>query len=146
MTAKDYLSQARYLDGLIQSKREELQYLKYRSIMPSSISFNYTYSKNSSLPNKTEDYAIAIYDRENEFKKLINKLWDLHDDINNMINCIPNTLYRTILTYRYLNNMDWFSIQIKLNYCRDNLCKLHKKALLEFEKIYITQESTFKNI
>lgn len=128
MTAKDYLSQARYLDMRITSKLEQIDSLNELATRCTS-----TISDMPRNPNqggsRMADAVIKIIDLEEQLKKDISKLVDLKREIGAVINAVDNPDQQTLLEKRYLCMQSWEQIAVDMNYGIDNIFKLHKKAL-----------------
>lgn len=52
--------------------------------------------------------------------------------VRRSIESMRNEKEKTILTYRYLRNLDWDDIAIKTGYCLQWVHKIHAKALAHF--------------
>ncbi len=128
MTAKEYLSQAFYLERKIKSKENQLQYLRAHAV--------YVTPSISDLPNCTsseksrmEKTLLKIIETEDYINNEIIKLIDIKKEIEGVIKSINNISYGTVLEMRYLEFLSWNEIAIRLNYNQDYIYQIHRKAL-----------------
>ena len=60
-------------------------------------------------------------------------------NITMMMDCGRETgLFQTVLKYRYLEHLQWEEIAVKMNYSYRGVTKIHGKALLTFEKVFVS--------
>lgn len=130
MNAKEYLSQAYYLDQRINSKLQQLDRLndlatKYTAIITET-------PKSEGFSNSTLAATVSkIVDLQNEINRDIDKLLVLKGDITDVINSVKNLEYQTLLERRYLCFMSWKKIALDMKYEPRHIFRLHKKALNE---------------
>lgn len=127
MTAKEYLSQARVLDMLINSKQAELYKLKLMSTSISSPQISDKVQSNGQ--NVAMKIIDKIVDLQNEINTEIDNLIDLKIEIRNVIEQIPNLIERVVLIERYINCKSWEEISDIIHYEERNTHYLHGKAL-----------------
>lgn len=122
MTAKDYLSQYKYLDAEINLKQEEKKRLE--ELAESTASANYP--GGSGVSDKVGKGAGNIVDLQKE----IDNLKALKSNIEGVIKAVENPKYRLILTMKYINCKRWSDIS-NVMHINDKkwLYKLHKRAL-----------------
>lgn len=130
MTAKQYLSQTRYLDLRINSKLQLLSSLNDLATKCTAV-----YSDMPKKPNRggsrLEDTICKIVDLQDEINEEIDKLVDLKSEIADVISEVSNTEYRLILEKRYLNLMQWEDIASDMGYELRWVYRNHNKALAE---------------
>ena len=83
------------------------------------------------------DYAPWIADAEERMDRCLGQL----DMVNAVISAVPDPLYRTILTLRYIHRQDWKAIQKELSkqgmpYSLRSVYHLHDKALAAAEAVW----------
>lgn len=128
MTAKEYLNQAFRLDQRISSKIEIVSSLNdlARKCTPTITGMPHN-------PNKGSDNmatAVAkIIDLQEEINKDIDRLVDLKKEIYSVIQKIDNVECKTLLELRYLSFKTWEEIAVIMDYCIDNVYRLHRKSL-----------------
>jgi len=134
MTAKEYLSQAFYINQRINSKLE--QALSLRELaekvtvtltdMPKSGSFN---------AHRKEDILAKLVDTEAEINADIDRLVDLKREISATIDQVPTVDHRTLLELRYVCGKTWDEIAVKMNFSVRNIHIIHSDALYKINKI-----------
>ena len=131
---KHYLKRVKYLDGLINSKAEQLKDLR-------NMIYNISGNKNkervqtSKCVDKIGDIMSKIVDLENELDNDIDKLVDLKAEVTKRIDEIPDMECRLLLMLRYLNFKTWEEIAEKMGYSDRHIRRLHCFALNKFSKI-----------
>lgn len=135
MNAKEYLSQAMWLDKMIDTKirhKESLEALAER------VSVDFSREKVSGGTGSIspmEDAVVKLIDLSYEINDDIDKLVDLKREILETISLVEDYRYRSVLEMRYINGLKWDDIVKYSGYDRRYLLKLHGKALIEIEKI-----------
>lgn len=134
MTAKEYLSQARFLDMRINSKLQQIASLNELATKCTS-----TISDMPKNPNRggsrMEDAIIKIIDLEEEINRDIDSLVDLKKVIMTAIKSVSNVEYQTLLEKRYLCFCSWEQISVEMNYSIQHTFRMHDTALREIESI-----------
>ena len=128
MTAKEYLSQARYLDLRINSKVQPVASLNDLATKATSVLTGMPHSPNHAT--STMEEAIAkIIDLQSEINSDIDQLVDLKQEIAAKVNAVTNPEYHTLLEKRYLCFLSWEQIAVDMGYSIHHLYKLHSAAL-----------------
>lgn len=132
MTAKEYLSQARYLDNRIKSKL-----LQIDSLNELATRCTPSYSDMPKSPNREgsrmESAILDIIELEDEISKDVVELVALKKEIVEVIKQVGNTEYQTLLEERYLCFITWEQIAVDMGYELRYIHKLHGKALEEIK-------------
>lgn len=128
MTAKEYLSQARYLDMRINNKIQQVESLNELATSATSALSGMPHSPNKAT-SKMADAVCKIVDLQEEINRDIDTLVDLKREISTTIKGVPDTELQTILEKRYLCFQTWEKIAVDMGYSIDNVFKMHKKAL-----------------
>ena len=128
MTTKEFLSQAFILDKQMQTKRRRLEWLKNHA---SYVSTNLGEAVQSSPSHRSavEEAVVKIISLEEEIANDITRIIQLKKDIASAIRSVNNIECETLLEMRYLTFMRWEEIAAQLNYSRDYIYHLHRKAL-----------------
>ena len=134
MSAKEYLSQAFWLDRNITSKLEQIESLNALATRATSILSQSPVQKTRN-PHKTEDIIIKIIDLENSIKRDMEKLVDEKKELMSIIDCIPNAGERIVLEKRYLCFMPWEDIATEMNYSIQHVFRIHGDALKKVDDI-----------
>lgn len=134
MNAKQYLRQVRRLDNTVNTKLEQVEMLR---AMTTRMTANLTADKvqESNIPDKITTLICKIVDLEKEITNDIDKLIDLKTEVMRKIDSIQNDDYRLLLTLRYLNFKTWEQIAVEMKFTFQWVHELHKRALIEFEKV-----------
>lgn len=139
MNAKEYLSQARFLNSRIKSYELELEYYNNLALGPSGP--NYEQDKirqKPSLRAAFEIYFDKIMNLEKIIHDEIDKLLKLKAEITETIAKLNKPLSELILRERYINCRNWEDIAFDFGYSTVYLYKLHREALnlIEVPKEY----------
>lgn len=128
MTAKEYLSQARFLDGQINSKIQQVKALNDLAVSASSVLTGMPHSPNKAT-SKMADAVEKIIDLQAEINHDIDNLVNLKKEISSIIKNIPDIELQTLLEKRYLCFQTWETIAEDMGYSMHHLYKLHNHAL-----------------
>ena len=135
MTAKEYLSQARYLDARINSKISQVDRLNDLATSATSVLTGMPHSPNKAT-SKMADVVDKIVDLQAEINRDIDKLVDLKKEMRDVIGAIPDVEQQTILEQRYLCFLKMEQIAVDMGYSIQHVYRLHDEAL---KKIVIPQ-------
>ena len=130
MTAKEYLSQAKYLDEQINNKIRQLSIL---NDMATKVTTTYSDMPRDSNQNISRQDSIVtkIIDFQNEINQEVDALVDLKKEIYEKIQQVSNPEYRTVLERRYLCLETWEQIAVDMSYSIQHIHRLHSSALSE---------------
>ena len=132
MTAKEYLSQARYLDARINTKIKQLEALNTLATSATSVLTGMPHSPNKAT-SKMADIVDKIVDLQAEINRDIDALVDLKGEMRSKLEMVPAEDYKAILEMRYLCFMSWEQIASNLGLSVPYTYKLHDRALQGFE-------------
>lgn len=135
MNAKEYLSQAIWLDQMIDSKLEQLETLKSLSMKVTTSFTQEKISGGTVEKSRMENTIVKVIDLEHEINEDIDRFVDLKRDIQDTINKMENINYQLLLEMRYLSGKNWEEIAEQLNYNNRTVFKVHGRALKQFEHI-----------
>lgn len=135
MNAKEYLSQAIWLDQMIDSKLEQLETLKSLSMKVTTSFTQEKISGGNIEKSRMENTIVKVIDLEHEINEDIDRFVDLKRDIQDTINKMENINYQLLLEMRYLSGKNWEEIAEQLNYNNRTVFKVHGRALKQFERI-----------
>jgi len=133
MTTREYLSQIRKLSLMVEAKLEEryrLQSLACRITVP----IEGERVKSSSDPDRLTNAVAKIIKCENQLDALITRLIDKRNEIIVKIDSLDNPSMYSILTYKYVQCLSDKEISVKMGISLSGISKVHKSALVEFEK------------
>lgn len=135
MNAKEYLSQAIWLDKVIQNKLEQKELLE---AMAQKVTVDFSHERVSGGKNTTspmEAATVKLIDLSHEINDDIDQLIDLKKEILDTINSVKDTSYQLLLEMRYINNKGWDEVAMCMGYDRRWVMRLHGRALKEIDKI-----------
>jgi DNA-directed RNA polymerase specialized sigma subunit len=139
MNAKEYLSQAIWLDQMIDSKLEQLATLKSLAMKVTSSFTKEKICGGNIEKSKMESTIVKVIDLENEINADIDRLVDLKKDIQDTINMMDNINQQLLLELRYLSGKGWDEIAASMGYDPRTVYRIHGKALKEFERMKLCQ-------
>ena len=133
MTAKEYLSQARHLDELINCRLRELEYWRH---LAGSISGT-RYDGMPHSPNRPTGAPFVrclekIDEIERDIDGKIDELVDLRKAVNVAIDAMENNEEQLLLRCRYLDNFSWENICHIMNVSLRTAHRIHGTALQNF--------------
>lgn len=135
MNAKEYLSQAVWLDRMIDSKLEQLEMLKSLAMKVTSSFTKEKISGGNIEKSKMESTMVKVIDLEHEINADIDRLVNLKKDIQDTINKMDDINQQLLLELRYLSGKGWDEIAASMGYDPRTVYRIHGKALKEFERI-----------
>lgn len=128
MTAKEYLSQAKYLDARINAKIKQVGALNVLATSATTALSGMPRNPNHGRSTMA-DCVTKIVDLQTEINADIDELVDLKREITRTIKALADTEYQTILERRYLVFEPWEKIAAGMGYDLRYLLKLHGRAL-----------------
>lgn len=129
MTAKEYLSQAFYMNRQIKAKERRLEWLREIAPGPSMRFSQEEKSKGDPRSSLVEEAALKVVELEEEIASDILELVRVMKDIASAISRVDSMECRTILEMRYLSFMEWDEIISRMGYSRSYVFRLHGEAL-----------------
>ncbi|NCC79102.1 MAG: DUF1492 domain-containing protein [Clostridia bacterium] len=139
MNAKEYLSQAVWLDRMIDSKLEQLEMLKSLAMKVTSSFTKEKISGGNIEKSKMERTMVKVIDLEHEINADIDRLVNLKKDIQDTINKMDDINQQLLLELRYLSGKGWDEIAASMGYDPRTVYRIHGKALKEFERMKMCQ-------
>lgn len=135
MKAKKYLSQAGWLDELIDNKiryQEKLRTIAEKTTVDISIE-----KVSGGSANSREDIIVKLVDLSHEVNADIDRLVDLQKELRDTIKQVEDGRLRLLLEMRYLNGEGWDDIARVFDCDRSTVFRSHKKALSKVEKLLV---------
>ena len=129
MTAKEYLSQAFYMNRQIKAKERRLEWLREIAPGPSMRFSQEEKSKGDPRGSLVENAALKVVELEEEIASDILELVRVMKEIASTISRVDSMECRTILEMRYLSFMEWDEIISRMGYSRSYVFRLHGEAL-----------------
>lgn len=131
MTAKEYLSQLRRYDKMIESKKAEIERIRL-SLEYKSVSYDGQRVQGGGASR--EDMICKMLDFERDMEDQVRELIELKKEIMAQIDKLDQAEYIQLLYLRYLEFKTWEEISVKMNFSYRYVLKLHGRALQELEK------------
>lgn len=140
MISKDYLSRYGILLKNYEDKKYDYLTLKseYECIGYGTMTDDVKVMS-SSNPDKFTNLLVKVMKAERDLKLAEEKLLDFRKTAICRINSLSKPEYKQVLKLKYLELVRLEVIAKRLNVSTQWVCKLHKKALNEFDKRYYTQ-------
>lgn len=135
MKAKEYLSQALWLDQRINSKLEQLETLRALATKVTAKLAEEKVSGGNNTKSNIENTIAKIVDLEKEINEDIDRLVDIKAEIMDTISRVDDPIGQIILEMRYVNGKSWDEISSSLNYKDSSIFRIHSRALKEVTKI-----------
>ena len=128
MTAKEYLSQAMYIDQRINSKLEQVMTLRETATKATATLTDMPRSDSPNLQSM-ENTIVKIVDLENEINWDIDRLVDLKAEVRQLIAALENPEQQLILELRYLCFKQWSAIMEEMGISETSMYRIHGEAL-----------------
>ena len=128
MNAKEYLSQAMYIDQRINSKLEQVTRLR-ENVTNCTATLSDMPRPDSPNKQRMEETICKIVDLEREINADIDRLVDLKAEARRAINAVSDPDQQLILELRYLCYKPWNEIMTELGYSEPTIYRLHGEAL-----------------
>jgi len=126
--AKDYLSQALYIDQRIDAKFQQLQNARDLTTRATA---SLTGMPKSPSPARPADFIVKAMDLEQEIYADLQYLIELKQEICGVIRQVPDPDCQTLLELRYLGFKSWDLIAIDMYFDRRSAHRVHGRALAE---------------
>ena len=134
MTAKQYLNQIRVLDFKINARIKQAEEIKAKAFAISAVDTTRDAVQTSPSPDKSLRFIERYVDMMREIDSMIDGYVDMKDMIITEISSLKDERYMRVLHYRYIDYLMFSEIAEKMNYSKDYVFRLHRKALKAFEK------------
>jgi DNA-directed RNA polymerase specialized sigma subunit len=135
MTAKEYLSQARILDKLIDADIHELERLRALSTSLGTQDYSQDRVQTSGTGDKLCEIVAKIVDLQVKINKEIDQYVKLKEQIKEKISSLNNTDYKLLLQMRYINGEKWEQIALNMEYSYRHTTRLHGEALIAIKDV-----------
>jgi hypothetical protein len=134
MRAKEFMSQALYIDQRINSKIEQIMSLRE---LAGKASATLTNTKVSGTRNvhRMEDAIVKMAELEEEINAEVEVLVELKREISRVVSRVENPACQTLLSLRYLCFKRWEQIAEDMSYSIQHTHRIHGTALEAVETI-----------
>lgn len=133
MTAKEYLSQYRFLAEKLNAKLERYQELQDRAthITPNANGCG----SGSEISDKVGKIGTLLADISEEMYDDIKRLRQQYKEIEDTISQVDDDTLQILLEKRYISGKTWEQIAVEMNFCYRHTCRLHGIALREVDRL-----------
>ena len=128
MTAKEYLSQAMYIDQRINSKLDQIMTLRETATRATATLTDMPRSDSPNLQSM-ENTIVKIVDLENEINREIDWLVDFKAEARKVIAQLESPEQQLVLELRYLCYKQWGEIMEELSCSEPTIYRIHGEAL-----------------
>lgn len=128
--AKTWLNQVYAVTKRELAAKEEIQAKLLASITSGAVDYSKDRIQNNN-PQGQEERMITYSQATADVEKVREKIAKLIRVRLEVINHVPDSVLRTILIERYINQKSWGWIEKSLQYSHDRIMVLHRKALEE---------------
>lgn len=139
MTAKEFLSQIRQIDQLIDTKLEQISKLHSQATKATSTLSDIPQSGTHD-PHALENIIVKMLDLEADINKDVDRLVDLKREIMEVLKAVRTPAYQALLEMRYFGYMTWNMIAEVCGYDIRSAYRDHKRALRAVESILRQRE------
>lgn len=129
--AKDYFSQIRKTDRLIQRLTDTVNTLR-SSLTSQSYELKPDKVQTSGAKDTLGETIVKIMSLEEDINARIDELVDMKKDAFNRIGNVSDKDQQNILIARYVNGEKWERIAVDLNFSIAQVYRIHGAALLDF--------------
>lgn len=131
--AKDYFSQIRKTDRLIQRLTDTVNTLR-SSLTSTGSQLKQDKVQTSGPKNTLEETICKIDELERTINARIDELVDLKNTTMKAIQSLPDFDQQNVLIARYIDGKKWLDIVFDLNFSISQVYKIHGKALISFSE------------
>lgn len=137
--AKTWLNQVYIVTRKELAAKEEIQAKILASITSGAVDYSKDRIQNNN-PQAQEERMISYSQATDDVEKVREKIAKLIRVRLEVINMLPDSVMRTILIERYLNQKSWKKIEDSFSYSHAWTMKLHKKSLEEISRFIPSSE------
>ena len=134
MNAKEYLSQAWWLDQIINQNLEEQERLKAMAEKV-TLKFDDVKVSGGEKKNTREENNVKLIDLKHKTNEMTDRYVDLRTEIMGTIHQLEEMNYQLLLRMRYISRKSWDEIAASLGYDKRYIMKLHARALKKIDAI-----------
>lgn len=120
---------------MIENKLDEICRLREMAVTISA-NLDKDIVQTSSAHDKIGDSVAQIVDLENETNAIVSELADKKRTIVNQIDSMANDDHYEILTYKYVQKLEFREIFLKMKISERKMYTVYRQALKEFERLY----------
>lgn len=127
---KEFLMSYQKEKRRVRRLEEQLEELRRNKMSPSVT--------NDGMPHGTDkkdlsDYAVKVDEIEQKLVVARYSRICAFQEVQKRIEAMEDEVEKDLLTYRYLRNLNWVNIAVKMDYSWQHLHKIHARALRNFK-------------
>lgn len=135
MTAKEYLSQGRWLNQKILNRNDEIRQLRELAETIKATNYEQSIVQTSGKPDAVFASIVEkIADSESELSDEVERYLKFREKIGKEIRQLPEDEEKILLEKRYISFKPWTVIADEMGYVRRHITRKHAEALQSFEK------------
>lgn len=131
--AKTFMMQYRALSIQLDSIRREVQ-RKRDSLTSITVQLKPDVVKGSGVSDRMAEAIAQIVDAEAQFAEIIGQITKAQREIMEAIKSVKDETQKAVLMLRYVEGLDWISIQERIGYERTQTLVIHGRALVAVNK------------
>lgn len=120
---------------MIENKLDEICRLREMAVTISA-NLDKDIVQTSGAHDKIGDSVAQIVDLENETNAIVSELADKKRTIVNQIDSMANDDHYEILTYKYVQKLEFREIFLKMKISERKMYTVYRQAIKEFERLY----------
>lgn len=137
VTAKEYLSQGRWLNQKILNRNDEIRQLRELAETIKATNYEQSIVQTSGKPDAVFASIVEkIADSESELSDEVERYLKFREKIGREIRQLPEDGEKILLEKRYISFKPWTVIANEMGYVRRHITRKHAEALQSFEKIH----------
>ena len=129
MDIKDYLKSIAKRDCEIQRMKEHLVFLKAMAVDGSSPKMDGIPHGSGMAASRVENYVCKAIDLEKDIKTREEEFEKDKRVINEVLETLPTSEHKTVISMRYFEHCSWKQIAEKMNYSQGWVFRVHGEAL-----------------
>lgn len=135
VTAKEYLSQGRWLNQKILNRNDEIRQLRELAETIKATNYEQSIVQTSGKPDAVFASIVEkIADSESELSDEVERYLKFREKIGREIRQLPEDEEKILLEKRYISFKPWTVIADEMGYVRRHITRKHAEALQSFEK------------
>lgn len=137
VTAKEYLSQGRWLNQKILNRNDEIRQLRELAETIKATNYEQSIVQTSGKPDAVFATIVEkIADSESELSDEVERYLKFREKIGGEIRQLPEDEEKILLEKRYISFKPWTVIADEMGYVRRHITRKHAEALQSFDKIH----------
>lgn len=137
VTAKEYLSQGRWLNQKILNRNDEIRQLRELAVAIKATNYEQSVVQTSWKPDAVFASIVEkVASSESELLDEVERYLEFRKKIRREIQQLPEEEEKILLEKRYISLKSWSVIAEEMEYTERHILRVHAQALRNFEKIH----------